>query len=93
MDLDELHGYEIVSQAPTRISLIGGGTDVAPYPKLYGGSVLNATISVYMSARLRIHQNKKIVIHTNTRSKAISYPNIQKMEFDGQLDFISLKKE
>lgn len=88
MNLDELEGYEIVSQAPTRISLMGGGTDVCPYPELYGGSVLNATISVYMSARLRISQNEKIVIHTNTRAEPIFYPNIRAMEFDGQLDFI-----
>ncbi len=88
MNLHEFNGYEIVSQAPTRISLVGGGTDICPYPELYGGSVLNATISIYMSARLRIHQDEKIVIHANTRAEPISYPSLRKMEFDGQLDFI-----
>jgi D-glycero-alpha-D-manno-heptose-7-phosphate kinase len=43
----------IHARAPLRISFAGGGTDVAPYPKLHGGAVLSATIDLYAYATVR----------------------------------------
>src|SRR5580658_9193684 len=40
------------SKAPLRIGLAGGGTDVSPYSDLYGGAILNASVSLYAHATI-----------------------------------------
>jgi D-glycero-alpha-D-manno-heptose-7-phosphate kinase len=40
------------SKAPLRIGLAGGGTDVSPYSDIYGGAILNATLSLYAHATI-----------------------------------------
>lgn len=37
---------KVFATTPTRISLLGGGTDVAPYSSLYGGVVINLAINL-----------------------------------------------
>ena len=81
-------GFEILTQAPARISFVGGGTDVSPYAETYGGAVINATISIYMLARLRLRTDSKVIISANTRAEPLVYPDITKLRYDGQLDFI-----
>ncbi len=88
MKKDNWCGFEILSQAPTRISFAGGGTDVSPYPEKFGGAALNATISIYMTAQLRLHEDPQVVIQANTRPEPMVYPSVEELEFDGQLDFI-----
>ena len=83
-----LYELEIISQAPTRISLAGGGTNVSPYPEQFGGKVVNATISIFMLARLRLSRDPTVIIHANTRPQPMVYPRFKDMAFDGQLDFI-----
>ena len=49
------------SKAPLRIGLAGGGTDVSPYSDIYGGAILNATLSLYAHATIElIDENKTI---------------------------------
>ena len=50
------------SKAPLRIGLAGGGTDVSPYCDLYGGAILNATISLSAYANIEPLQENKIIV-------------------------------
>ena len=50
------------SKAPLRIGLAGGGTDVSPYSDLYGGAILNATISLYANATIEPITGNKIIL-------------------------------
>ena len=58
------------SKAPLRIGLAGGGTDVSPYCDLYGGAILNATISLYAHACIEPLDSKKILLETNDRNES-----------------------
>lgn len=45
-------------RAPVRIDFAGGTTDIQPFPRKYGGAVLNATINRYVVGEL-VMDNKK----------------------------------
>lgn len=49
----------IVSQAPTRLSLFGGGTDVGEYADLYGGMVLNLAVNLRQKITLYEPRDEK----------------------------------
>lgn len=49
------------SKAPFRLGLAGGGTDVSPFSDLYGGCILNATVSLYSYANIEPRSDEKIV--------------------------------
>lgn len=50
----------VQAKAPLRLGLAGGGTDLAPYSDLYGGQVLNATISLFTHCHLEIIEGPTI---------------------------------
>jgi D-glycero-alpha-D-manno-heptose-7-phosphate kinase len=52
----------IVSVAPTRIGLIGGGTDVDPFSLKFGGKVLNIAINLYIETVLTAKKSSVIKI-------------------------------
>ena len=61
------------SKAPLRIGLAGGGTDVSPYSDVYGGAILNATISLYAHATIEPLDEKKIIIEAIDRNESEEY--------------------
>ena len=74
------------SKAPLRIGLAGGGTDVSPYCDLYGGAILNATISLYAYATIEILQEPIIVLEALDRSEHFTYQLTDALPIDGKLD-------
>jgi len=78
----------IRSRAPLRLGLAGGGTDVSPYSDLYGGAILNATISMYAYATIKPTNDNVIKLNAIDREEIIHYSATDYLEIDGQLDLI-----
>jgi len=74
--------------APLRLGLAGGGTDVSPYSDLYGGAVLNATISMYAYATIEPRTDGKIKIVSVDRNESFETESVAELEIDGKLDLI-----
>jgi D-glycero-alpha-D-manno-heptose-7-phosphate kinase len=78
----------IRSAAPLRLGLAGGGTDVSPYSDIYGGAVLNATISMYAYATIEPRDDGKIEIISVDKNESFSTDALPELEIDGKLDLI-----
>lgn len=74
------------SKAPLRIGLAGGGTDVSPYCDLYGGAILNATISLYAYASLQPLDTAEIIFEAMDRGEQVTYDLAANLPVDGRLD-------
>ncbi len=76
------------SKAPLRIGLAGGGTDVSPYSDLYGGTILNATISLYAQATIETLNENKIVLEANDRDENQEFDLNIDLPINGKLDLL-----
>lgn len=74
------------SQAPLRIGLAGGGTDVSPYSDMYGGAILNATISMYAYASIQPRNDGKIVFHACDLKQETMLDSSETLEINGEFD-------
>lgn len=73
------------SKAPLRIGFAGGGTDVSPYSDIYGGAVLNATVSLYARASIEPLPEGKTVFQALDRGLSCEYVPGGEQLSDGKL--------
>ena len=62
----------IISRTPIRISLVGGGTDIANFYQGYGGAVISTAIDKYISVRITKRSNSQIAINTPDHHETVS---------------------
>jgi D-glycero-alpha-D-manno-heptose-7-phosphate kinase len=76
------------SKAPLRIGLAGGGTDVSPYSDLYGGAILNVTVSLSAYANIQTTNDGKLTFQAFDRNEHESYAIQDKIPSTGTLDLL-----
>jgi D-glycero-alpha-D-manno-heptose-7-phosphate kinase len=79
------------SKAPLRIGLAGGGTDVSPYCDLYGGAILNATLSLYAHATIELLEDRTIILQGLDRKEEQRFEDgaaLETLPIDGKLDLL-----
>ena len=78
----------IRAKAPLRIGLAGGGTDVSPYADLYGGAILNATVSLFASATIEPRTDGKIVLCAHDLGQEETLETLEELPINGSLDLL-----
>ncbi len=76
------------SKAPLRLGLAGGGTDVSPFSDIYGGCILNATISLYAYCDIVPRRDGKIIFITEDRGERFESVSKRELPMDGNLDLL-----
>jgi len=76
------------SKAPLRIGLAGGGSDVSPYSDIYGGAILNATISLYAHANIQPLHEPRIILESLERGEYQEFDCLDELPIDGTLDLL-----
>jgi D-glycero-alpha-D-manno-heptose-7-phosphate kinase len=76
------------SKAPLRIGLAGGGSDVSPYSDLYGGAILNATISLYAHANIQPLSEPRIILESLEYRENQEFSLLDELPVDGNLDLL-----
>jgi len=74
-----------------RIGLAGGGTDVSPYCDLYGGAILNATLSLYAHATIQPLEDRTIILQGIDRKEEVRFDDgadLDSLPVDGKLDLL-----
>ncbi len=71
-----------------RIGLAGGGTDVSPYSELYGGAILNATVSLFASANIEPLPENAIILEAIDRKEQERFEWTNTLPINGKLDLL-----
>jgi D-glycero-alpha-D-manno-heptose-7-phosphate kinase len=75
------------SKAPLRIGLAGGGTDVSPYSDLYGGAILNATLSLYAHATIEA-STEGIILNSIDQQQEEKFDWSEELPVDGHMKLL-----
>lgn len=73
------------SRAPLRLGLAGGGTDVSPYSDVYGGAVLNATISMYAYCTIATRDDCRVCFEATDMGKKFEFEALQEYPLNDEL--------
>lgn len=73
------------SRAPLRLGLAGGGTDVSPYSDVYGGAVLNATISMYAYCTIATRDDGRVCFEATDMGKKFEFEALQEYPLNDEL--------
>lgn len=76
----------IRSKAPLRIGLAGGGSDVSPYSDMYGGAILNATVSLYAYATIIPRNDGKIIFLSANNGEYLELNSSNTLALNGVLN-------
>lgn len=76
------------SKAPLRIGLAGGGTDVSPYCDMFGGAILNATISLSAYASIEMSEGNEIIVEALDRKERQVHVTGSVLPINGELDLL-----
>lgn len=76
------------SKAPLRLGLAGGGTDVSPYSDLYGGAILNATVSIFANAAIEPLNDNSIIIESLDQKLEQRFEWNHQLPIDGKMDLL-----
>lgn len=78
----------IRSKAPLRLGLAGGGTDVSPYSDIYGGAILNATISMYAYATIIPRDDGRIIFRAIDKNESYEFESTMFIPLNGELNLL-----
>jgi D-glycero-alpha-D-manno-heptose-7-phosphate kinase len=65
------------ARSPVRVSFGGGGSDLTHFFESEEGAVINATISLYSHATLRIRNDTQVIIHSRDLVESLCAKNLQ----------------
>lgn len=77
------------SKSPVRISFGGGGSDISAYFVNNKAAVINATISLYTHATLKLRNDERIIIHSLDLNDMIEFDDFNCLvKYDGKFSLI-----
>lgn len=63
----------IISRAPLRLGLAGGGTDVEPYVTKFGGEVLNVTLNKFVYTQISELNSGQVCLYDGSSDLEVNY--------------------